>query len=142
MSNEKIIGKNISAQAAVKQAGLILSDAGKVGHETYNHEEMMDQMIKAIEFTKLDRKMRAVLLLRLIHGFTIERMQLHLFITGHVFGNSRDELLALEAEGKRLVKETLAKHTMQDIVNTINAKPSIITGLRNELTNPGFSGLS
>ena len=116
--------------------GLNLADGGNIAHETYHHEEIMDQLIKAIEFTHMDRKMRAVLLLRLIHGYTIQRMQVHLFLHGHMTGNSHDELVALEEEGKRRVKETLSKHSIQEIVASINATPGIIAGLRNEFATP------
>lgn len=137
MSEEHIIGKNLNSKDHARlKKGLILGNDGKVSHETYNHEEIMDQMVKVIEFTKMHKKMRSVLLLRLIHGFTIQRMQIYLFLHGHILGNSHDELMELEAEGKRLMLATLRKHSMQDIVATINATPSIITGLRNELTNP------
>lgn len=137
MSEDYIIGKDINRgdEARLKK-GLVLGNDGKISTAEYHHEEIMDQFIKAIEFTKLDRKMRSILLLRLIHGFTIERMQIHLFFHGHLIGNSRDELIALEAEGKRLVMETLKNNSMQDIVASINAKPSVLTGLRNELTTP------
>lgn len=142
MSEEYIIGKEINRkdQERIKK-GLVLSNDGNINHDTYHHEEIMDQMIKVIEFTQMDKKMRAIMLLRLIHGFTIQRMQIHLFLKGNIFGNSRDELIALEEEGKRLMKEALQKHTIAEIVGTINAKPSVITGLRNELTNPN-PGLS
>lgn len=141
MSDEHIIGRDLNSRdhARLKQ-GLKLS-GGPVSSDTYHHEEAMDQMVKAIQFTNMDRKTRAVLLLRVVHGFTIQRMQVHLFITGHLTGNSKDELEAIEVEGKRLVLETLQKHTMQDIVATINANSSVIAGLRNELRNPNI-GLS
>lgn len=137
MSAEHIIGRDLTHKdhKRIKQ-GLSMGNDGKVSRETYNHEEIMDQMVKAIEFTKLDKKTRSVLLLRLIHGYSIQRMQIHLFLHGNLTGNSNDELVAIETEGKRLVLETLKKHSMQEIIGTINAKPSIITGLRNELTNP------
>ena len=135
-----IIGKNGVKQ--IKSASLNLANDGKIGHETIHHEEMMDQFVKLIEFCKMDRKMRAVLLLRLIHGYTIEKMQIHLFFHGHMTGNSRDELMMIEEEGKRIMKETLRTHTISEIVGTINAKPSIITGLRNELPTPRFEGLA
>lgn len=137
MSEDYIIGKDITTrdQKRIKQ-GLVIADGGKVSHETFHHEEIMDQMIKAIEFTNMEKKMRSVLLLRLIHGFSIQKMQVYLFLHGHIMGNSHDELVALETEGKKLVMETLKKHSMQEIIGTINAKPSIITGLQNELTNP------
>jgi hypothetical protein len=136
MNPEKIIGKNISAEAAVKSAGLKIGNDGNISHETYNHEEIMDQMVKAIEFTKMDKKIRSVLLLRLIHGFSIERMQIYLFFHGHFTGNSRDELVFLEAEGKRLVMETLKNNSMQDIIESINANSRVIRDLRNELPTP------
>lgn len=137
------IGKDISTrdQERVKQ-GLKINDGGKVLKDEFHHEEIMDQMVKTIEFTKMDKKMRAVLLLRLIHGYTIERMQIYLFLHGHLLGNSRDELLAIEAEGKRLVKETLERHTIKEIVETINANSRVIRDLRNEFATPKpFLGL-
>lgn len=130
-----------SGHEAVKKAGLTLADGGKISADTFHHEEVMDQMIKVIEFCRMDRKMRAVMLLRLIHGYTIQRMQMHLFLHGHLTGNSHDELEAIEAAGKKLMREVLNRHTIQEIIESINAKPSIITGLRNELTTPKF-GLS
>lgn len=135
-----IIGKD--GVKTINKASLNLANDGKVGKETFHHEEIMDQMIKVIEFCKMDKKMRSVLLLRLIHGFTIQRMQIYLFLHGHITGNSRDELVMIEEEGKRLMKEALRNHTIQEIVSSINAKPSIITGLRNELPTPGFNGLA
>lgn len=135
MSQEKILGKNFGIND-ISKTKLVLSDDGKINHETYHHEEIMDQLIKTIEFTNMDKKMRSVLLLRLIHGYTIQRMQIYLFMHGHLTGNSHDELTAIEQEGKRLVMETLKKHTIQEIVSSINAKPSIITGLRNEFATP------
>jgi divalent metal cation (Fe/Co/Zn/Cd) transporter len=143
MAEDYIIGKDINRgdEARLKQ-GLVIKDGGKISRETYNHEEIMDQMIKAIEFTKMDKKMRAVLLLRLIHGYTIQRMQIYLFLHGHLTGNSHDELVAIEEEGKRLVKETLQNHSIQEIVASINANSRVIKDLRNEFATPKpFLGL-
>lgn len=136
--NDKVLRKDgvILDKNGQAKSELSLANGGKVSNETYHHEELMDQMVKVIEFTKLDKKIRSILLLRLIHGFSIERMQIYLFFHGHLTGNSRDELVMLENEGKRLVMETLKNNSMQDIVLSINAKPSIITSLRNELTTP------
>src|ERR1039457_3586080 len=106
MSQDKILGKNFGYKD-IKNSKLILGNDGNVSHETFHHEEMMDQMVKAIEFTKMDKKLRSILLLRLIHGFSIQRMQVWLFMHGYIMGNSHDELVAMEAEGKRLVMETL-----------------------------------
>lgn len=133
MSDEKILGKNFDIKD-IKKTSLALSNDGKIDREQFHHEELMDQMVKAIQYTKMHKKIRSILLLRLIHGFTIQRMQIHLFLHGHIFGNSHDELMALEAEGKRLVMETLKKTSMQDIISSINANPSVIAGLRHELT--------
>ena len=132
---DKILGKNFGLKD-INKSQLVLADNGKVNHETYHHEEIMDQMVKVIEFSKMHKKIRSILLLRLIHGFSIQRMQIWLFLHGHMTGNSHDELVALEEEGKRLVMETLKNNSMQDIINSINAKPSLIAGLRNELTTP------
>ena len=142
--NDKILRKDgiILDKNGKGRAELGLSNDGKVRNETFHHEEIMDQMIKVIEFCNMDKKMRSVLLLRLIHGYTIQRMQIHLFFHGHMTGNSHDELMAIEQEGKRLMKEALQNHSINEIVSSINAKPSVITGLRNEFATPKpFTGL-
>ena len=127
----------------IGQNKLVLSDNEKISKDVFHHEEIMDQMVKVIEFCKMDRKMRAVMLLRLIHGYTIQRMQIYLFLHGHIMGNSHDELMAIEQEGKRMMKAALQNHTIQEIVSSINANSGKITDLRNELTTPKLDlGLS
>lgn len=141
MSNDHIIGRDVNNRDQKKiKSGLKLADGGKVSQTTYHHEESMDQMIKAIEFTPMDRRIKAVLKLRLM-GWSFENMQDHLLKVKVIAGSSIESLQLDEAEGKRLVMETLTKYTMEHIINTINAKPRVIAGLRNEMTNPDF-GLS
>lgn len=148
MADDYVIkGGDLSSQdlKRIKQ-GVVLSNNGKVEATTYHYEEIMDQLVKTIEFAvmekKIDKKARAVLLLRLIHGFTIERMQTYLFFHGFFTGNSREELEAIEEQGKRVMHETLQLHSIQDIINTVNANSRTMRDLRNQLSTPSDLGLT
>jgi hypothetical protein len=94
---------------------VIKSDKNKKRIEI-NREEILNQLLKAIELTPMDELCKHVLRVRL----TAKEPSLELMYAARLAGIKFQEVLKIEEYAKSKVSEFLKKHSIQDIVNDFN----------------------